>query len=82
VTCREAIEFLLGYLEGTLPAAERVRFEEHLAECPDCVGYLATYQATIRLGQAAYRDSDDGTASDIPEDLVRAILAARAGRSR
>ena len=80
MSCREAIEFLMDYLDGTLAAAERARFEEHLAECPDCVAYLATYQATIRLGKAAFRDHDDAGAPRIPDALVHAILAARKAR--
>jgi anti-sigma factor RsiW len=77
MTCRELIAFLVSYLDGTLPAKERTRFEEHLTECPDCVGYLETYQATIRLGKDAYRD--EGEAADLPEALVQAILGARRG---
>jgi anti-sigma factor RsiW len=34
------VELVTDYLEGTLPADERVRFEAHLAECDGCSGYL------------------------------------------
>jgi anti-sigma factor RsiW len=40
LVCREFVELVTDYLEGTLPEAERVRFEAHLAECDGCTGYL------------------------------------------
>jgi anti-sigma factor RsiW len=40
LVCREFVELVTDYLEGALPAAERVRFEAHLAECDGCTGYL------------------------------------------
>jgi anti-sigma factor RsiW len=40
LVCREFVELVTGYLEGTLPEQERVRFEGHLAECDGCDGYL------------------------------------------
>ncbi|MGL4554851.1 MAG: anti-sigma factor family protein [Gemmataceae bacterium] len=72
MTCREVAEYLMSYLDGELAEGERVAFEEHLKECPDCVVYLATYREAVRLGREAC--ADEGPA---PEDLVRAILGAR-----
>ena len=77
MTCRELMEFLADYLSGELPAEERRLFEEHLAECPDCVAYLKTYEATIRLGSDACSSVQDACCADVPEDLVAAILAVR-----
>ena len=77
MTCRELIGFLADYLSGELPAEERRLFEEHLADCPDCVAYLETYEATIRLGKDAFPGVQDRGCADAPEELVVAILAAR-----
>ena len=77
MTCRELIGFLADYLSGELPAEERRLFEEHLAECPDCVAYLETYETTIRLGKDAFSSAQDRGCADAPEELVVAILAAR-----
>jgi len=77
VTCRELVEFLMDYLDGQLSEPERRCFEDHLEECPGCVAYLATYQETIRLGKEACTAGDDMLPPDLPEDLVRAVLAAR-----
>jgi anti-sigma factor RsiW len=80
MTCRELIAFLMAYLDGELPAASRVRFDEHLAVCPACVAYLKTYRQTIALGKEAFRDPG-AVPDEVPEDLVRAILASRPERS-
>jgi anti-sigma factor RsiW len=77
MTCRELVEFLMDYLDGQLSEPERMCFEEHLEECPDCVAYLATYQEAIRLGREAFTAGDDALPPDAPEDLVRAVLLAR-----
>jgi anti-sigma factor RsiW len=71
--CREIIAFLADYLDGTLDPAARAEFDRHLAVCPSCVAYLASYAATIRMAKAAAGDADSG---DPPEELVEAILEA------
>ena len=38
--CREFVELVTSYLEGTLPEHERTRMDAHLAECDGCAGYL------------------------------------------
>ena len=77
MTCRELIEFLWRYVEGELDEREHATFDAHLAECADCVRYLASYRATTRLVREAFADSGGELPSDVPEELVRAILDAR-----
>lgn len=77
LTCREFIEFLSDYVAGELRAHTRATFNAHLAWCPPCVIYAKTYLESVRLGQAAIRGSDEPVPGDMPEELVRAILAAR-----
>jgi anti-sigma factor RsiW len=76
LTCQEVIAFLMDYVDGTVDAAQRERFDWHLARCQSCVAYLRTYEATVRM-EASCRISTD----DIPDELVEAILAARNGGS-
>lgn len=79
MNCREFTEFLDEYLSGDLPADERAEFENHLAECPWCVAYLDSYQKTIALENAAFADPEDAPIpADAPEELVKAIVRARA----
>lgn len=77
MTCRELIDFLGAYLDGELSEEVRLRFDEHLAACPECSAYLETYRETVKLAKRAFKDPDDPVPADVPEDLVKAILAAR-----
>jgi anti-sigma factor RsiW len=80
VTCREFADFMADYLSGELPADVRARFEHHLSVCTNCVKYLAGYQGAVALGKRAFDDEAAQVPSDVPEDLVKAILTARAAR--
>jgi anti-sigma factor RsiW len=81
VTCQQCIEFLLEYLAGELAPVERAEFESHLRLCPPCLDYLRTYELAVRLGKAVCREPASPTAPAVPEELVQAILAARAKAS-
>jgi anti-sigma factor RsiW len=83
LTCRNVIEFLMAYLDGELPAAQRAAFERHLSVCPSCVNYLATYREAVRLGRTAFGNLAPASPAQgaVPEGLVRAILAARRERA-
>jgi anti-sigma factor RsiW len=48
-TCREIVETITDYLEGSMPPDERERFAQHLAYCDACRVYLAQMRETIRL---------------------------------
>lgn len=73
-SCKDCIEFLIDYLEGTLPAAKKAEFELHLELCPPCHRYLHQYKATIALGQAAM--AEQAAKNPPPEALIKAIMAA------
>ena len=78
MNCRDFIEFLWRYDSGELPPSERSQFESHLAICPQCVAYLQNYRTTVMLGREALAvPSDAPVPEEVPEDLVKAILAAR-----
>jgi anti-sigma factor RsiW len=64
LVCREAVELMTAYVEGTLDAAERARFEGHLAGCPHCTEYLAQFRATIAALGRVEPDDLDGPAVD------------------
>jgi anti-sigma factor RsiW len=46
--CKELVELVTEYLEGTLPSTDRARFEEHLRSCRHCRTYLEQMRETIR----------------------------------
>lgn len=76
MTCHELIEFLDRYVEGELSDLERAEFDRHLALCPSCVAYLGGYQRSIGLARESGGVEAEAEA-DLPEALVRAVLAAR-----
>ena len=77
MNCKQLIEFIVDYLEENLPEAQRDEFERHLQACPYCTEYLSSYRATIQLAETLREDSSAPDPADAPEELVKAILAAR-----
>ena len=47
MSCTELVEVITDYLEGTLPAEDRARFERHLAGCEGCQAYLDQMRQTM-----------------------------------
>jgi len=80
ISCRQLIDFLADYHDGSLSPGIRAEFERHLSVCPSCVAYLESYRRTVALGKAALAPSDDAASGAVPEGLVRAILAAHDGK--
>ena len=76
MTCRELADFLDAYLSGELPPAVRASFEHHLELCVNCVRYLEQYRQSIELGRRAFEPSRAEVPAEVPEDLVRRVLAA------
>ncbi len=77
MTCKELIEFLMDYVDDGLASGEKKHFDEHLEQCPECTSYLTSYRETIRLGKMICKPNRDELPPDVPDDLVKAILAAR-----
>jgi anti-sigma factor RsiW len=49
MNCQELVELVTEYFEGTLPPAERERFEAHLGTCPGCTTYLQQMRQTLQV---------------------------------
>ena len=62
--CRDLVELVTEYLEGSLSEADRRRFEEHLAECDGCTDYVAQMRTTIELTGHLGTDDVDPIALD------------------
>lgn len=57
MTCKELVELVTEYLEGTLPEEARQQMESHLAGCEGCTHYLEQMRQTIFLtGQLREED--------------------------
>ncbi|WP_263995945.1 anti-sigma factor family protein [Mycobacterium yunnanensis] len=55
--CRDLVELVTAYLEGSLDPETRARFDVHLLECDGCEHYLQQFRVTVTtLGRI--RDDD------------------------
>jgi anti-sigma factor RsiW len=76
LSCQELVELVTDYLEDTLPAEERERFEAHLDDCGPCRTYLDQMRATIELTGSLPTDSIP------PEAQAELLRVFRDWRSR
>ena len=49
LNCKQFVELITNYFEGTLTDGERRRFEEHVGACADCTNYLDQLRETIMV---------------------------------
>ena len=73
VVCTSGVELLMEYLEGELPADLKADLEAHVAGCPRCVAFIASYRETPRILREATLVA---LAPDLEESL-QAFLRAR-----
>jgi anti-sigma factor RsiW len=75
VNCSELVGLVTDYLEGSMHADERARFDEHVSGCDGCTTYLEQFRITIRLTGML---SEDQVAPDAHEALLGAFRDWRA----
>jgi len=51
LSCRQVVEQVTDYLEGSLSPRERRRFEAHLAQCAQCPEYVEQIRVVIRAAE-------------------------------
>jgi anti-sigma factor RsiW len=56
MTCRELVQVITDYLEGTLSRRDTRRFERHLRKCDGCTTYVEQMRETIRLAGVLRED--------------------------
>jgi len=64
--CKECVDLLGEYIEGTLQPEQAKALEDHLSLCPPCITFVRTYRATRRLCRAAL-------AADMPHELMSSL---------
>ena len=67
VVCASGVELLMDYLEGALPGGLRADLEAHVAGCPRCTAFVASYRETPRILR-------DASAIAMPPDLEASLL--------
>lgn len=78
LTCREFDAFILDYLDGRLSRRDQLMFDLHMRMCKICRDYVESYKRTIALEKGAFADLDAPVPAEVPEALVRSVMAARA----
>jgi len=75
IYCKDCVELLADYLDGTLTDDQKIELEDHLSYCPPCVTFVRTYKATTRVAKKALAES-------MPEEMsarLHDFLAQRLG---
>lgn len=67
VQCREVVDVLSDYLEGALPAEQRVILEQHLLGCEGCTNYVAQMRTSIALTGRLQE-------ADVPDQVMDQVL--------
>lgn len=63
ICCKECIDLLCDYFDGTLDSGMAASLEDHFKDCPPCVAFLETYRQTSDLCRKTL------TAVEIPEPV-------------
>ena len=82
LACKEFVEVITEYLDGTLPPPERARVEAHLPGCRGCRAYLGQMRQTIRLVGALGDQPDEPVADETKRRLLDAFRAWKGASPR
>jgi anti-sigma factor RsiW len=63
LVCRQALELMSDYLEGSLSRRDRRRLEKHLDACDACTAYLEQLRVIITVSRDV-----------VPEDLAPDVI--------
>jgi anti-sigma factor RsiW len=64
--CKECVDLLGEYIEGTLSPERAKALEDHLSLCPPCITFVRTYKATRKLCRKAL-------VAEMPRELVSSL---------
>lgn len=77
LTCAEFEHFVDAYIDGDLGGVARAQVDFHVRTCPACQRYLSAYRKARDLAVDALSAEEDAALTELPEDLITAVLAAR-----
>ncbi len=69
ICCKECLELLHDYLDGTLNKEVENSLEEHFQDCPPCISFLNTYKATSNACRQTL------TETEIPGEVAASLKA-------
>jgi anti-sigma factor RsiW len=73
IACMSGVELLMDFLEGVLPADVHAALEAHVAGCPRCAAFVASYRETPRI----LREATAMTLPDHVEASLKSFLRSR-----
>ncbi len=68
IPCREIVDLLADYLDGSLPPDTARALDAHLADCSPCIAFVNTYRGTVN----AVRQLGE---TEIPPELRDRLIA-------
>ena len=71
--CKDVVELLTAYLDGTLPDDVHTQVDAHLAGCDGCQNVLAQWRTVVDLAGRLSEDDVDNT-DEITRDRLISIV--------
>jgi anti-sigma factor RsiW len=68
ITCISGVELLMDYFEGVVSADVHAGLDAHVAGCPRCAAFIASYLETPRIVR-------DATAVVLPDEGQQSLRA-------
>lgn len=58
ICCRECLELLNDYVDGSLDSEIKESLEEHFKDCPPCISFLNTYKASTQVASRTLSETE------------------------
>jgi anti-sigma factor RsiW len=78
IPCKEFVELVTDYLEGTLDPSAVRRIDRHLGKCAGCARVLAQWREVVHLAGRIEETHLEVLRPDVREDLMEAFRTAQA----
>ena len=78
MNCKELVDILGDYVDGSMPAALKDELSEHMRKCETCLSFLKSYDRTRLLGRELRSD-------EMPEEMrlkLRSFVLKKAKEQR
>lgn len=67
ICCKECLDLLHDYLDGTLSEEIEKSLEEHFGDCPPCISFLNTYKAASKACKQTL------TETEVPQEVAASL---------
>ena len=68
ICCKECLDLLYDYIEGSLDQEMTDSIEEHFQDCPPCIAFMKTYKSTTTICR------DTLSQVEVPDAVREALL--------